>query len=421
MTPREFAHSVVERLRQQGYEALWAGGCVRDYLLGLEPHDYDVATNARPPQVQKLFRRTVAVGVQFGVIDVLGPEPQLQVQVATFRSDGAYTDGRHPDAVTFGTAEADALRRDFTINGMFFDPLTSKVIDYVGGQTDLAAKVLRAIGDPVERFTEDKLRLLRAIRFAARFALQIDTGTEAALARMAPQITVVSAERITEEMRKMLGHPTRHQAMLLVNRLGLLQPILPELHSPQATFAALAHLPAEAVFPLALAVFLLDVGGASGEDALRRLQQRKWRQSFAEKWRLSNHELEEMSWLLDHHADLRAARTLPWAKLKPLLAHTGIDDLLALHQAQAMAAGCSLDAVAYCAERLRTWTEEELNPLPLVTGDDLKEAGLPPGPKFKEILTHLREAQLNGELFTRGQALARLRELVHQAQDLSGL
>ena len=420
MTPREFAHSVVDHLRRHGYEALWAGGCVRDYLLGLEPHDYDVATNARPPQVQKLFRRTVAVGVQFGVIDVLGPEPQLQVQVATFRSDGTYTDGRHPDSVTFGNAEADALRRDFTINGMFFDPLTDKVIDYVGGQADLQAKVLRAIGDPQERFTEDKLRLLRAVRFAARFALTLDPATEAAIVRMASQLTVVSAERITEELRKMLSHHARHTALRLVHRLGLLQPILPDLFSPQATFAALGHLPAEATFPLALAVFLLDLAEGQGEEIRQRLFQRKWRQAFAEKLRLSNHELDEMSWLLDHHADLRQAPTLPWSQLKPLLAHTGIDDLLALHRAQALAHEQSLEALDYCAERLRTWTEDDLNPLPLVTGDDLKEAGLRPGPKFKEILIRLRAAQLDGHLVTRVEALAFLRDLVQQAQASSG-
>jgi poly(A) polymerase len=410
MTPREFARSVVERLRSHGYEALWAGGCVRDHLLGLEPHDYDVATNARPPQVQKLFRRTIAVGAQFGVIEVLGPEPQLQVQVATFRSDGAYTDGRHPDAVTFGTAEADALRRDFTINGMFFDPLEEKVIDYVGGKSDLEAKVLRAIGDPVERFTEDKLRLLRAIRFASRFQLRIDPSTETAIGAMAAQITVVSAERITDEMRKMLTHPTRREAMLLVNRLGLLRPILPDLHTEQATFAALSHLPAETGFSLALAVLLLELAG----EIIGHLQQRKWRQAFAEKWRLSNQELEELSWLLNHHADLRDAPSLPLAKLKPLLAHTGIEDLLALHQAQALSEGRSLTAVEFCRERLRTWSAEELNPLPLVTGDDLKATGLPPGPKFKEILNILRDAQLNGEISTRAQALERLQELVRQ-------
>src|SRR2546421_9642884 len=199
MTERDFAIEVVQRLRDAGYQALWAGGCVRDELLGLVPKDYDVATDARPEEVRRRFRRTLAVGMSFGVIEVLGPRTEagpLVVQVATFRSDVSYSDGRHPDAVVFSSAREDALRRDFTINGMFFDPLDNQLIDYVGGQDDLRAKVLRAIGDPTARFAEDKLRLLRAVRFATRFELTVEPATETAIRAMAPAITVVSAERI---------------------------------------------------------------------------------------------------------------------------------------------------------------------------------------------------------------------------------
>src|SRR6266851_4872684 len=184
MTERQFAVAVVRRLRDAGHEALWAGGCVRDELLGLAPKDYDVATDARPEEVRRLFKRTVAVGASFGVIEVLGPytpDGPHKIQVATFRSDVSYSDGRHPDAVVFSSAREDALRRDFTINGMFFDPLESKLIDYVGGQVDLKARILRAIGEPERRFTEDKLRMLRALRIAARFDLQIEPGTNSAL------------------------------------------------------------------------------------------------------------------------------------------------------------------------------------------------------------------------------------------------
>src|SRR5438874_6755264 len=191
MTDRAFATDVVRRLKEAGFEALWAGGCVRDQMLGREPDDYDVATSARPEQVQALFRRTVAVGVSFGVVEVLGPrtpDGPLKVQVATFRRDAAYSDGRHPDAVTFSTAREDAERRDFTINGMFFDPLEERVIDYVGGEADLKAGIVRAIGDPLQRLTEDKLRLLRAVRFAARFAFTLDPTTAAALKSMADEI-----------------------------------------------------------------------------------------------------------------------------------------------------------------------------------------------------------------------------------------
>src|SRR5437773_6759644 len=196
LTERDFAVQVVRRLRDAGHEALWAGGCVRDELLGLVPKDYDVATDARPEQVRRLFRRTVAVGLSFGVVEVLGPPGEaglLKVQVATFRSDVSYSDGRHPDEVVFASPQEDALRRDFTINGMFFDPLDNQLIDYVGGQEDLQAKLLRAIGDPTARFAEDKLRLLRAVRFATRFDLTLDPATEHAIRAMADQVTVVSA------------------------------------------------------------------------------------------------------------------------------------------------------------------------------------------------------------------------------------
>ena len=212
MTEREFAIDVVKRLRLGGFQALWAGGCVRDELLGLTPKDYDVATDAMPKDVGVLFRRTVAVGESYLVVEVLGPRQAgkpLKIQVATFRSDISYSDGRHPDEVKPLTPREDALRRDFTINGMFEDPLSGEVIDHVGGQDDLRAGVLRAIGDPVERFREDRLRLLRAARMAARFNLRLDPATADAIRKMASGISAVSAERIADELRKMLTDPRR--------------------------------------------------------------------------------------------------------------------------------------------------------------------------------------------------------------------
>src|SRR5712692_9436352 len=228
-TERDFAIEVVQRLRGAGFEALWAGGCVRDELLGKVPQDHDVATSARPEEVRRLFRRTVAVGMSFGVVEVLGPRPH-KIQVATFRSDVSYSDGRHPDAVVFSSAREDALRRDFTINGMFFDPLDNRLIDFVGGQEDLRARVLRAIGDPAARFAEDKLRMLRAVRIATRFELTIEPATAAALKRMAAQISAgVSAERIAEELRQLLVFPQRHRGVNLLQELGLAAAILPEI------------------------------------------------------------------------------------------------------------------------------------------------------------------------------------------------
>ncbi|MBV9123730.1 MAG: CCA tRNA nucleotidyltransferase, partial [Planctomycetes bacterium] len=282
MTEREFALAVVQRLQAAGFQALWAGGCVRDELLGLTPKDYDVATSARPEEVRRLFRRTVEVGISFGVVEVLGPPSSsgfLKVQVATFRSDGAYSDARHPDAVVFSSAREDALRRDFTINGMFFDPRTSQVLDFVGGQEDLRAGVLRAIGDPAARFTEDKLRLLRAVRFATRFDLTIEPATRAALQTLAGSILApppVSAERIANELRPLLVHPRRARGVNLLYEVGLVKPLVPELLEmkglPQGPPAAptgdlwdhvlrvLELLGPEPSFPLALGALLHDVG-----------------------------------------------------------------------------------------------------------------------------------------------------------------
>src|SRR6516225_8102356 len=229
---RDFAIDVVRRLRDAGHEALWAGGCVRDELLRLVPKDYDVATSAHPDEVRRLFRRTIAVGASFGVIEVLGPRTPagpLKVQVATFRSDVSYSDGRRPDAVVFSSAREDALRRDFTINGMFFDPLEGRLIDYVGGQDDLRDRVLRAIGEPRQRFDEDKLRLMRAVRLATRFGLTLEPATRAAIEAMSPEIGVVSAERVAEELRKLLVDPRRARGMRMFMDLKLAQAILPEL------------------------------------------------------------------------------------------------------------------------------------------------------------------------------------------------
>ena len=231
-TEREFAVEVVRRLREAGHEALWAGGCVRDELLGQTPKDYDVATSALPEQVRRLFRRTVGVGEAFLVVEILGPRTEtgpLKVQAATFRSDGEYIDERRPVEVVASTPREDALRRDFTINGMFFDPLENRIIDYVGGQDDLRNRVLRAIGDAEKRIGEDKLRMMRAVRMAARFELTVEPATAAAIRKMAPGIPVVSAERIADEFRKMLVDRHRARGMRLFVELGLAAPVLPEL------------------------------------------------------------------------------------------------------------------------------------------------------------------------------------------------
>src|SRR5688572_18170248 len=229
---RAFALEIVQKLRAAGFEALWAGGCVRDQLLGLVPKDYDVATTAKPEQIRDVFgrRRTIPIGAAFGVVTVLGPRAAGQIEVATFRSDSTYSDGRHPDSVTFTDAQHDAQRRDFTINGLFFDPVANEVVDYVGGQDDLKRRKIRAIGDPRLRLREDKLRMLRAVRFAATFGFEIEPETFRAIKDMAADISSVSAERIGMEIRRMLVDPNRADALRLLRETNLLEHVLPEVH-----------------------------------------------------------------------------------------------------------------------------------------------------------------------------------------------
>lgn len=393
MTEREFAIDVVRRLQGAGYRALWAGGCVRDELLGLEPQDYDVASDATPEQVTALFRRCVAVGAAFGVVEVLGPRGPdgewLKVQVATFRNDGTYTDGRRPDTVTFSSPEEDAQRRDFTINGLFFDPVRNEVIDYVGGQDDLQAKVLRAIGDPVARFSEDKLRILRAVRIAARFELTIDPATRDAATAMAPQIQAVSAERIAEELRKILAHRNRVRGAELLADFDLLTPILPEVQRIDSKL--LAGLSVDAPFPLAFATLLLPVGKAVAGQIARRLK-------------LSNDEKDRIEWLVANRAGLRNASHLRPSERHPLLTHPGIGDLLALMRAEGR-----FEDAEQCSHLLRTTPPDVLDPPPLLTGNDLVAMGWKPGPKFKTILDDVRRKQLDGELTTRADAEAFVR------------
>lgn len=395
MTEREFAIQVVRRLQEAGHEALWAGGCVRDELLGLVPKDYDVATDAPPDRVRGLFPRALAVGASFGVIEVLGPRSQgrhLSVEVATFRTEGRYSDGRRPDQVMFATAREDAQRRDFTINGMFFDPLKGQLIDYVNGQTDLHQRILRAIGDPHQRFDEDKLRLLRAVRLATRFDLALEPVTEAAIKLHAKEIHVVSAERIAEELRQLLVHPHRARGVTLLEELGLARQILPELTPSPRVLAVLDFLGPEPGFPLAFAGLLHEIGSGPADEICLRL-------------RLSNSEREHTTWLIDNHRSLCEARSLRLGRLKPLLAHPGVHDLLILHRAEALADGLSIDHVDFCEDRLQTWSADDLNPAPLIGGADLIQMGLKPGPRFKEILDAVRDAQLDGTVRSREEAL----------------
>jgi tRNA nucleotidyltransferase/poly(A) polymerase len=395
---RRFALDVVRRLRSAGFEAYWAGGCVRDEVMGRQPKDYDVATSALPQQVRDLFgrKRTLAIGAAFGVITVKGPRPAGMIEVATFRQDAAYSDGRHPDHVTFSSAREDALRRDFTINGMFFDPIAEQVIDYVGGQEDIRRRRIRAIGEPRERIAEDKLRMLRAVRFAAALGFDLDADTAAAIREMAGQIRAVSAERIAAEMRRMLVDSGRVRAVGRLLDVDLARMVLPEIVRADATASqrleeALAVLERlrQPDFPLALAALL---GGTADAEAVRQIGLR---------WRLANHETDRAAWLVEHRVALAGAKSLPWSRLQPLLVADGIEDLLAWHEA---ASPSGPEEAAHCRGLLRQ-PREVLNPPPLVTGDDLVAHGMIPGPIFKTILEEVRAAQLDGRVESKAEGL----------------
>lgn len=433
---RAFAVEVLSRLRQAGYEAYWAGGCVRDQLLGKTPKDYDVATSATPDEIQRLFgKRTLAIGAAFGVMMVLGPRGAGQIEVATFRSDGQYVDGRHPESITFAGAREDAQRRDFTINGLFYDPLTKQVIDFVGGEHDLAERVIRAIGDPRARFTEDKLRLLRAVRFAARLGFVLDGPTFGAVHEMAEQIVMVSAERIAQEMHRILVHASRAAGVELLRQTGLLSVLLPELdrrlsmpgeiqpaqvaETWRRMLGLLSRLEAPE-FPLALAGLLdtlqLEAVEHDAEDVVaadRVRAQATLASGICRRWRLSNHETDRAVWLVGHRGQLGVARSRPWSQIQPLLVHAWTADLLALEEARALELGQPTQDLQFCRERL-SLPRELLDPRPILTGDHLLRHGIPAGKIYKRLLDRARAAQLDGEIRTLSEALALVDRLRHE-------
>lgn len=398
---RAFAQEVALQLRQKGHQALFAGGCVRDRLLGRVPKDYDIATSARPEEVEQTFSGrdtfTVPVGAAFGVICVVEPKTKIQVEVATFRSDGAYLDGRRPVNVTFSTPQEDAQRRDFTINGLFLDPESDRIIDYVDGRQDLDAGLVRAIGDPQARFTEDKLRLLRAIRFTATLGFKLTENTRAAIAQMPEALRMVSAERISSELEKMLLDKNRADGLKLVHTLGLLPMLLPtDLKQPSdATFADVlateSHLTTPS-FSLTLAPLLAAITDARGAKAV------------AKAWRLSSRQANRISWLVENFTALHGAATRPWSTVQRLLIHEGRDDLLGLLAAQTASKQADPADLAFCRERIG-WPNETLNPPPLLNGDMLIEQGFEPGKTFAALLDAVRDAQLEGKLTTLEEAM----------------
>ena len=421
---RQFAVDVVRRLVAAGYVALWAGGCVRDELGGRRPKDYDVATSATPDQIRDVFghRRTLPIGASFGVITVLGPSGAGQIEVATFRSDEGYSDGRRPDSVRFSSPEEDASRRDFTINGLFFDPIENEVIDYVGGQRDIADGLVRAIGDPQERIEEDKLRMLRAVRFTATLDFTLDAATQAAITAMAPQITVVSAERVAGEVERMLVDRHRSRALGLLRDTGLLAIILPEAapladaeHNSiwQQTLQVLEQLDGPTV-GLAYAAMLVGVlkAGPDAVDEPPGGHPRRHSNSaalalvgtIAGRWKLANAVSDRAGWLLDNHTRLATASTMPWSQLQPLLAHRFGSDLVELSEALMSVTKDDTSEAEFCRKKLAL-PPEQLDPVPLITGDDLRARGIPAGPVYSQLLGSIRAAQLDGEIDSKAQAL----------------
>ena len=422
------ARKVAEILRDRGHIAYFAGGCVRDMVRGLTPKDYDIATDARPENVQALFPRTYAVGAHFGVIIVL--EDGFQFEVATFRSDEAYIDGRHPSAVQFSSPEEDARRRDFTINGMFLDPASNKVIDLVGGQADIGAKLVRAIGEPGQRLAEDRLRMLRAVRFATALDYQIDERTWDALVASASSINQISGERIRDEVVRIFLSSNRVRGWDLLDASGLMSAILPELQAMKGVLQPEQFHPEGDVFvhtrlmlsllretvsiPLVFAVLFHDVAKpvTARVDETGRIRFNEHDRIGAEmteaimrRLRFSGAEIEATVEMVRHHMVFKDAPKMRIAKLKRFMARPTFDEELELHRVDCQSSHRMLDNYEFLLRKRDEFANEPIIPPPLVRGDDLIAFGLKPGPKFGEILEAVETRQLEGKLRTRDEAL----------------
>src|SRR3989442_1142019 len=422
------AREIAARLRKSGHIAYFAGGCVRDMVRGLIPKDYDIVTDARPEAVQGIFQRTHAVGAHFGVVIVL--ENGFQFEVATFRSDDAYIDGRHPSAVHFSSPEEDAQRRDFTINGMFYDPVAEEGIDFVGGRADIDAKLVRAIGDPAQRFAEDRLRMLRAVRFATALDYKIDSQTWDALLASAPSINQISAERIRDELVRIFISPNRVRGWDLLDAGGLMRAILPELEAMKGvvqpeqfhpegdvfvhTRLMLQLLPEEVSVPLVFAVLFHDVAKpvTAMVDTTGRIRFNdhdrigaQMTEAIMRRLRFSGAEIEATVEMVRQHMVFKDAPNMRVAKLKRFMARSTFDDELELHRVDCESSHRMLDNYEFLLRKRDEFANEPIIPPPLVRGDDLIALGLKPGPKFGEILEAVETRQLEGTLRTRDEAL----------------
>lgn len=429
MSPRDKAVSIISRLREKGYQGYLAGGCVRDDLLGKPPQDYDIATDARPEAVQEIFPRTMAVGTQFGVtLVIIDGEP---FEVATFRHDGPYLDGRRPSHVRFASLQEDILRRDFTINGMMYDPIADRVIDLVGGREDLSRRLVRAIGDPQARFQEDRLRMVRAVRFAAGLGFAIGEETFRAIAEQASSITQISWERIGVEITRILTEGGARRGFELLDATGLLKPLFPEIEAMKGveqspdfhpegdvfvhTLLGLAHisdLKSQISETLAYGCLLHDVAkpvcaqkeagkltfyGHSEKGAEMAVEILKRLKRSRAVW-------ERVAYLVKNHLRHTQAPKMRLSTLKRFLGEEGIEELLELTRIDALSANGDLQYYDLCKQKVAEFKAGEIHPEPLLRGRELIAMGFSPGPLFQKILTAVEEAQLEGELKTKEEA-----------------
>jgi poly(A) polymerase len=430
VSPRDKATSIINRLRERGHQGYLAGGCVRDYLLGKEPQDYDIATDARPEQVQEIFPRTLPVGTQFGVILVIvDGEP---FDVATFRFDGPYLDGRRPSHVRFGTLQEDILRRDFTINGMMYDPVAGQLIDLVGGKEDLSRRLVRAIGDPGKRFQEDRLRMVRAVRFAACLGFAVEESTFQAIQEQAASITQISWERIGVEITRILTEGGAKKGFELLDAAGLLKPLFPEIDAMKGVAQSPDYHPEGDVFThtllmlghmsersspisetLAYGCLLHDVAkpvcaqreggrvtfyGHSEKGAEMAVE-------ILKRFKRSRAVWDRVAYLVKNHLRHTQAPKMRLSTLKRFLGEAGIEELLELTRIDALSANGDLRYYDFCRQKLAELKQEEIHPRPLLRGRDLVELGFAPGPLFQKILHEVEEAQLEGQIRTRDEAV----------------
>ena len=427
---RATALEIVRHLQTAGFSAFWVGGCVRDFLLGREPGDYDIATSARPEQVEKLFKRTVAVGRKFGVMVVV--ENGRPFQVATFRAEADYRDGRHPEQVTFGDAEADAQRRDFTVNGLFYDPVAEKLHDWVGGEKDLRAKIIRTIGSPGERFAEDHLRLLRAVRFAAQLGFEIEPQTFAAVRTLAPKIELISAERIRDELIKLFQPPHAARGLVLLRDSGLLPGVLPELVAtiiceqspdfhPEGTVfehirLMLEKMPPGAPASLPWAVILHDIAKpatAEFDPATGQIHfygHEKVGAALAgrilQRLRFPKKQTDEIVACVRQHMQFKDVKQMRKATLRRLLLRETFPLELELHRLDCLGSHGALDHYEFLVQQAAELEKQPAIRPPLLTGNDLIALGVKPGPAMGALLAEIREKHLQDELKTPRQARA---------------